>query len=87
MQNIVQYRDLLPLGGRHKKDQLYNLLAILSVLKEVPWCGSNSFRATLGTNLHTSYKWDQSAFLESVVEAVVDIAETGVDNPDFKQHL
>jgi len=53
-QNIAQYRDPVPLDGKHKRGQLYTPLAILPEPEGVLWCGSNSFQVTLKTILHTS---------------------------------
>jgi len=39
----------------------------------------------LEATLHTSWESDQIVFLETFVEVVVDIVETGADNLDFEQ--
>ena len=36
--------------------------------------------------MHISWELDQTLSLEPVVEAVIDIVETGADNLDFEQH-
>jgi len=82
----VQCHGQVPLDGSHRKGQVYAMLAILLVLEEAPWSGPCSFRATMEANPHISRGWDQTLSLESVVETVVDIVETGADNPDFEQH-
>jgi len=86
MQNSAQYHDLAPLDGKHKRGRACIGMLILLALEEEPWCRPNSFQAILETNLHNSWEWEQSEFLKPVVEAIVDIAETGVDNPNFEQH-
>ena len=57
------------------------MLAIFPTPKEVPWSGPNSFQATLGATLHTSWELDHNVLSEPdsvdwivegpVVEAVV----------------
>jgi len=53
-QSSAQYRDPVPLDGKHKRGQLYTPLAILPEPEGVPWCGPDSSQATLETTLHTS---------------------------------
>ena len=87
MHNSAQYHDLVPLDGKHKSGRACTGMSILLALEEVPWYRPNSFQATLEATLHTSWEWGRSVFLKPVVEAVIDIAETGVDNPNFAEHL
>ena len=82
MHNSAQYHDLVPLDGKHKRGRACTGLTILLALAEVPWYRPNSFQATLEATLHTSWEWDRSVSLKSVV----DIAETEDDKPDFEQY-
>jgi len=52
------------------------MLAIFPTPEEVPWSGPDSFRATLGATLHTSWELDHNVlfepdFVDWVVEGLV----------------
>ena len=89
--NSLQYRDLVPLDGRHKRGQLDILLAIFLAREEVLWFEPGSYPVMLGAVPHISWGLDQTevlldrGFVEKPVVGAADMAveasvEIKVDN-------
>ena len=84
--NSFQYRDLVPLDGRHKRGQLDILLAIFLAREEVLWFEPGSYPVMLGAIPHISWGLDQTELLldrgfveKPVVEAADVVADMAVD--------
>jgi len=70
----VQYHGQVPLDESHRKGQVYTImLAILLVPEEAPWSGQGSPGAGWEAAPHMSMGLGQTASLEPVIEAVVDV--------------